>query len=267
MTSAGDQWASGNAYETYMGRWSRQIGRAFIQWLAPAGGRHWLDVGCGTGALTETIGLRANPGSVTGCDPAEGFVAYAREHVRVPNASFQVAGAANLPRRDDGFDVIVSGLALNFIPDPSAAVRAMRDRLNPEGLVAAYVWDYAAGLEFVRYFWDEAVALNSAAATLDEGVRFPLCREPALRSLFQDAGLPAVETGSLEIRTRFENFDDYWAPFLGGTGPAPAYVASLAESDRRQLQDRLRRRLAPSGGPFDLRARAWAVRGGAGRNH
>jgi SAM-dependent methyltransferase len=248
-----------------MGRWSRRIGGAFLEWLAAAKGGNWLDVGCGTGALTETIGLCAHPGSVIGCDPAESFVAYAREHVRVANTSFHVAGTTDLPRHDAGFDVIVSGLALNFLPDPLAAVRVMRERLNPEGVVAAYVWDYEAGLEFVRCFWDAAVAGDPAAALLDEGARFPLCREPALRSLFQEAGLSTVETARLEISTKFEDFEDYWAPFLGGTGPAPAYVSSLRESDRGALQDRLRRRLAPAGGPVHLRARAWAVRGGAAR--
>jgi hypothetical protein len=117
-------------------------------------------------------------------------------------------------------------------------------------------------MEFLRYFAGRAVASNARAAPLDEGQRFPLCRRPALASLFRGAGLAQVETDPLEIPTGFSTFDDYWTPFLRGTGPAPSYVASLDPSGRESLRERLRRRLhAGSDGRIQLRARAWAVRG------
>ncbi|HEX6275962.1 MAG TPA: methyltransferase domain-containing protein [Polyangiaceae bacterium] len=267
MASApADQWASGNAYEAYMGRWSRELGRAFIEWLAPMPGGHWLEVGCGTGALTGTIAELAAPTSLVACDPAEPFVAFARNHLDDARVSFAVANAASLPARLDGFDMIVSGLVLNFVPEPEPALRGMVERLASNGTVAAYVWDYAAGLEFLRHFWDEAVARDPAAAQLDEGTRFPLCNPSALGALFISAGLAGVETRPLEIATEFRDFDDYWRPFLGGTGPAPTYVASLDEVARAALRDALERRLAPAGGALCLRARAWAVRGRARRD-
>jgi SAM-dependent methyltransferase len=257
-----DEWSSGEAYEAYMGRWSRPLARSFVEWLAPQRAAHWLEVGCGTGALTSALCALSEPGSVVACDPAEPFVAHARSHVPDARASFVVTGADALPGRDGGFDGVVSGLVLNFLPDPTLAVETMRARLRPRGVLAAYVWDYASGLEFRRHFWDAAAALDERATLLDEGVRFPLCAEAALVSLFRAAGLCEVEVTSLEVPTHFAGFDDYWRPFLGGTGPAPAHVGSLAPAEREALKERLERRLASSqDGSIHLRARAWAARG------
>ena len=263
MTDApSDGWATGDAYEAYMGRWSRPLARAFVQWLHPKPAANWLEVGCGTGALTSTICDLCEPASVVACDPSEPFIEHARKNLSDVRASFIVAGAEALPRRGGGFDAVVSGLVLNFLPDPGEAVVSIRERLRPGGTVAAYVWDYGEGMQFLRSFWEEAVASDRHAAALDEGRRFPLCRTPALASLFRAAGLVQVETDRLEIPTDFASFDDYWTPFLRGTGPAPSYVASLDPTSRDLLRERLRRRLhAESGGRIQLRARAWAVRG------
>lgn len=257
-----DRWVAGDAYETYMGRWSREVARAFLDWLAPAPGGHWLEIGCGTGALTSAVAGRCAPASIVACDPSAAFVEYARNRLDDGRATFVVADAGALPRREGGFDAVVSGLVLNFVPDPAAAMASVRRRLRPGGVAAAYVWDYADGMEFLRRFWDEAAALDERAAALDEGVRFPLCRAAALDGLFREAGFASVRTGALEIATEFASFDDYWAPFLRGTGPAPGYVAALEPRDREALRERLAARLgAGAGGPIHLRARAWAVRG------
>jgi len=263
MTSApGDKWVTGGAYEAYMGRWSRPLARMFVAWLRPKPSAHWLEVGCGTGALTSTICDLCEPASVVACDASEPFIKYARSHLSDARASFIIAGTDAFPSRDGGFDLIVSGLVLNFLPAPGQAVTAMRERLRPGGIVAAYVWDYVGGLEFLRYFWEEAVASDPRAAAVDERRRFPLCQRSALESLFRAAGLEQVETDLLDIPTAFADFDDYWSPFLSGTGPAPSYVVSLDPTSRKLLRERLRRRLHPeSDGRIQLRARAWAVRG------
>jgi len=259
-----DPWLAGDAYEAYMGRWSRPLAREFAGWLrAPAAG-HWLEFGCGTGALTAAILEQCAPASVVACDPAEPLVAHARRSLGGERASFVVADAAGLPRRDGGFDAVVSGLVLNFVPEPTRVLAAVRERLRPGGTAAACVWDYAEGMEFLRVFWDEAVALDPRAAALDEGARFPLCREPALGALFREAGFAGVETGAVGIDTDFAAFEDYWAPFLRGTGPAPGYVAGLDDGAREALRWRLERRLpADRDGRIRLRARAWAVKGTA----
>ena len=263
MTNApSDRWVTGDAYEAYMGRWSRRLARVFVEWLSPKPGANWLEVGCGTGALTSTICDLCEPASVVACDPSESFIEHARKNLSDVRVSFVVAGVDTLPSRDGGFDDVVSGLVLNFLPDPGQVLASIRERLRPGGTVGAYVWDYATGMELLRSFWEEAVASNPGAAALHEGRRFPLCQTPALASLFRDAGLADVETHPLDIATEFATFDDYWTPFLRGTGPAPSYVASLDPGDREVLRERLRQRLqAGSDERIHLRARAWAVRG------
>jgi SAM-dependent methyltransferase len=263
MTNApGDRWVTGDAYEAYMGRWSRPVARAFVAWLHPKPLAHWLEVGCGTGALTSTVCDLCEPASVVAADPSEPFIEHARKHLPDPRVSFVVAGAEALPRREGGFDAAVSGLVLNFLPDPAAALASIRERVRHGGTVAAYVWDYAEGMECLRSFWEEAVALDPRAVALDEGKRFPLSQATSLASLFRTGGLAQVETHALDIPTDFTTFDDYWMPFLRGTGPAPAYVASLDPRNRELLRARLERRLrARSDGRIPLRARAWAVRG------
>jgi len=263
MTRASrDGWGSGEAYEAYMGRWSRALARTFIAWLQPQSSANWLEVGCGTGALTSAICDLCAPASVVACDPAESFIEHARKNLTDARASFVLAGAEALPRRDGGFDAVVSGLVVNFLPDPGAAVASIRERLRRGGTVAAYVWDYAEGMQFLRLFWDEAVASNPGAAALDEVRRFPLCQAAALSSLFRAGGLVQVKTDALEIPTDFADFADYWTPFLHGSGPAPTYVASLDPLSRESLRERLRRRLhAGRDERIQLRARAWAVRG------
>ncbi len=257
-----DRWVSGDAYENFMGRWSRRMAKEFIRWLAPPPGWRWLEVGCGTGALAAAICVDAAPGGVVACDPSAHFVSFARSGFSHPALTFQVAGVGDLPHTAGGFDAAVAGLVLNFTPDPAQAVAEMVRRLHPGGLLAGYVWDYSEGMQFIKIFWEAAADLDPAAAELDEGPRFPLCHREALTALLEGAGLEQVEARGLEIDTLFPNFDDYWAPFLGGTGPGPAYVMSLPPDARERLRLRLKQRLAHGEeGPVALRARAWAAKG------
>jgi SAM-dependent methyltransferase len=264
MPEVRDRWAAGSTYEDFMGRWSRQLAPRFVSWLRMPGGVHWLDVGCGTGALTNAICSHADPASVLGCDPAEAFIEYARQHSQDVRASFVVAGAGALPHRADGYGSITSLLALNFFPDPEAAVREMRSLTAPDATVSACVWDYGGRMEFLRCFWDAAVAMDSTARELDEGERFPLCRPTALADVFRAGGLRDVRCEPIEISTEFAGFDDYWRPLLGGSGPAPSYVLSLDADRRAALARKLQQSLPRGpGGTITLAARAWAVRGTA----
>src|SRR4051794_17126173 len=88
-----DVWASGAAYESYVGRWSRLVARELLVWLAVPPGSQWLDVGCGSGALSETILALASPRSVKGIDASAGYVAFAREQVRDARVQFEIGDA------------------------------------------------------------------------------------------------------------------------------------------------------------------------------
>lgn len=256
-----DAWEHGNAYERYVGRWSRRVAPLFLSWLNIPAGKRWLDVGCGTGALCAAILDHCAPASVTGVEPSEGFLETARANLG-GRARLERGSATGIPLDHAAVDVVVSGLVLNFVPDAPAALAEMKRVTAADGTIAAYVWDYAGKMEFLRVFWDAVVELDPAAEHLDEGPRFPLCDPDALADLFKNSGLHAVETRAIDIPTTFEGFEDYWRPFLGGTGPGPAYVMSLDEAARERLQSRIGERLVREpDGSITLSARAWAVRG------
>ena len=256
-----DSWERGSPYEMYVGRWSRQVAPRFLAWLQVPPSRRWLDVGCGTGALTAAIAEACAPSALMGVDPSEGFLKSAAANLG-DRVVLQRGSASSIPLPDRSVDVVVSGLALNFAPDVGAALSEMSRVAASRGTIAAYVWDYAGRMDLMRHFWDAAVELDPGAAGLDEGLRFPLCRQDALVAAFRNAGLREVGSAAIDIATTFADFEDYWSPFLGGQGPAPAYAMSLPEDARSRLRERLRRRLPHQpDGSIPLVARAWAVRG------
>lgn len=259
-----DVWASGDAYEPYVGRWSRLVARDFVDWLEVPAGRRWLDIGCGTGALSQIILERAAPQALLGVDPSEGFVAHARRFIGDTRAEFQVGDAQSLAADNQAFDVTVAGLVINFVPDMAKAAAEMFRVTRLGGTGSAYVWDYAGEMQMIRRFWDAAIALDADAQDKDEGRRFPVCRPEPLTALFEVAGFTNVEVRAIDATTVFKNFDDYWTPFLGGQAPAPGYCMSLSEHRRVALRDRIRSTLPfRDDGSVHLIARAWAVRGTA----
>jgi len=258
-------WAQGESYEPYVGRWSRVTARAFLEWLGARPGLCWIDVGCGTGALSHTILEHARPDRLLGVDRSLGYVRHARGGRPSPGARYVVGDAQALPVASGGFDLAVSALVLNFVPEPGRMIGEMVRAVRPGGHVALYVWDYAGKMELMRHFWDVAVALNPAALELDEGRRFPICQPQALCELMAKSGVSRLEVEAVDVPTVFRDFEDYWSPFLRGQGPAPGYAVSLPEPARNQLRDQLRSRVpAAPDGSIALVARAWAVRGMAG---
>jgi trans-aconitate methyltransferase len=250
-----NEWSSGEIYESYVGRWSRLVAQEFVGWLDRPSGLRWLDVGCGTGALTGTILRTADPAAVLGVDPSAGFIEYAKQTVHDERVSFEVRSAAELP--DGPYDAVVAGLVLNFIPERVEALRRMREIGST---VAVYVWDYADGMQLMRYFFDAMLALRPEDRDHDEGRRFSFCTAEGLDGLFTDAGFTTVSTREIVVPTVFASFDDFWHPFLGGTGVAPAYLRSLDEPAQEAMRDEVHSRLPiESDGTIRLTARAWAA--------
>jgi SAM-dependent methyltransferase len=240
------------------------MARDFLDWLDTPSKMRWLDVGCGTGALSEAILRQCDPASVEGCDPTEAMLPFTREHITDHRASFRVGDAQDLPFENDSFDVLVSGLVLNFIPDIARGLAEMVRVTRHGGTVAAYVWDYAGRMQLIRSFWDAAVALDRGAQTLDEGTRFPICQPSALEQAFRNVRLSDVRVEGIEIPTVFRDFEDLWLPFLGSAGPAANYTTSLRPEDQTALRERVRADLPiAADGSISLVARAWAVHGRA----
>lgn len=262
MQNKNDSWSSGTAYDQFMGRWSVLIAEKFLDWLSVSPGGSWLDLGCGTGSLTKLILQTSEPKEIFAIDSSSEFISHAQQTITNPIVQFQVGLAQALELESKSVDAVVSAIMLNFVPYPETAIAEMMRVTKTDGTIGIFLWDYAGGMEMLRYFWDAAVELDNSANAFDEGIRFPLCREGRLASLVREVGMQQVEATSIEVKTTFQNFDDYWNPFLGNVGPAPSYTMSLSQADRKKLENRLRTALPiDHSGSIPLTAKAWAVKG------
>ncbi len=249
-----------DAYDHAVGRYGPSLAAELLAFAAVERGMRALDVGCGTGLLTAALAERLGAERVVGAEPSEPFAAAAG--ARVPGAEVVVAAAEALPFPDGAFDASLSQLVVNFMVDAPAGVRELARVTRPGGVVASCVWDYAGEMTLLRAFWDAAREVEpERGAAADEGVVMRWCSEPELRDLWEGAGLADVRTGALTARAVYESFEDLWAPFPSGIAPSGAFAASLDGDGRAALHDAYRRRLGVGEEPFELTARAWAVRG------
>src|SRR5262245_27360313 len=249
-------------YEHFMGRWSRLLAPRFIEFAAVKNGHRVLDVGTGTGSVAAAVEAGMPESELIGIDPSEAFIAYAQKNAKSARARFEVGDAQALNFKDASFDHTLALLVMNFIPDHSKAIAEMRRVTRAQAIVSACVWDYDAGMQMLRFFWDEAVAVDPAVEPRDER-HMKLSRQGQLGDLWRKAGLINVQEAPLVIDQAYPSFNDYWESFTKGAGPGGAYVVSLSADRRRQLEARMRKRLLGDrqDGPFTLTARAWCVRG------
>jgi SAM-dependent methyltransferase len=261
MIKINDEWNAGDPYEYFMGRWSSLMASKFLKWLNVPSNKKWLDVGCGTGALSEAIEQNCKPKNLTCVDPSESFIEKVKQRISI-TGDFRVSSVENLPFENKSFEIIVSGLALNFFPNLDSALSELKRVSKQHGVIAAYVWDYSDRMDFLRLFWDAAYHIDLKSRELDEGLRFPICDSENLINLFESANLMEVESAKLDIDTDFKNFDDYWNPFLGGQGPAPSYLASLNSELQKVLKNNIKERIRfEFDGSFKLLGRAIAIKG------
>jgi len=251
--------ASADAYDRHVGRYGVPLAAALIAFARVEPGMRALDVGCGPGALTAALAERLGKASVCAADPSEPFAEACR--TRLPGVEVVSATAEALPFADHAFDAALSQLVVNFMREAEAGVREMARVTRPGGVVASCVWDYAGEMTLLRAFWDAAREVVPEGAAADEGAVMPWCAEGDLAVLWRAAGLRDVRSGPLVVRAGYADFEDLWAPFTSGVGPAGAFCKALDDDRRVALHDAYRRRLEVDDGPFELTARAWAVAG------
>ncbi|PHP64577.1 SAM-dependent methyltransferase [Zhengella mangrovi] len=254
-----DAWSAGQNYEHYMGRWSRVIATQFVDWLSPEPQLDWLELGCGTGALTSAILSRCSPKTITITDFSRDFVEHTSGLISDSRAVFEIADAQSLRFPDATFDAVASALTLNFIADMALGLSQMRRVAKPGGVIAFYVWDYpGGGMGFIDAFWKAAVSIVPAASSLDEARRFPFCSEDGIKDLCDTAGLGDFAISAIETETEFADFEAFWRPFTLGAGPAPGFCRSLTDRKLAELKDTLGT-MVGNEGPIRMPARAWAV--------
>jgi SAM-dependent methyltransferase len=243
-----------DAYDRFMGRYSRQLSPQLADFAGVRRGQRVLDVGCGPGALTAELVTRLGPRSVAAVDPSDSFVAAAAE--RNPGVQVVLASAEELPFPDRTFDAALAQLVVHFMSDPVAGMVEMARVTRQGGVIAACVWDHAGGRGPLSLFWDAARALDP---DVEDESRLAGAREGHLAELFEAAGLRGIETMVLAANLEHESFDVWWEPFTHGVGPAGSYVAGLDPKRQAELRDACRTRTGDE--PFMIDARAWAARG------
>ena len=240
MSDAPSQFNDGSAYERLMGRWSQLAGATFLDWLGLPNGLKWLDVGCGNGAFTEVLIRKNAPAEVSGVDPSEGQLAYARTRPGAKLAQFKVAGAQDLPFPDNSFDAAVMPLVISFVPDPVKAAAEMKRVVKPGGWLGAYMWDVPGGglpLQPVQ-----AVMKELGAATANPP-GYLASTEASMRQTWAANALEAIETRVIRIRVTYKDFDDFWTSNSVPVGPSGAAIAKLTPAEKEKLRSVLRERL------------------------
>lgn len=248
---------SGKAYDGYMGRYSRPMAGVFADAVGVSRGQKALDVGCGPGALTGFLVDRLGTDAVFACDPSAPFVEECA--ARHPGVDVRLGRAEAVPFEDGRFDVSLAQLVLHFVTEPEQAAREMRRVVRPGGFVAACVWDFAAGMEMLRHFWDAALTIDPTAPDPERTRRFG--RQGEIVALFEGAGLEHIVETTLHVSTRYDSFDEFWSGFLAGIGHTGVYCVALSEEGRAALREELFRRVGSPVGPFTLGAMARSAHG------
>ncbi len=258
MSEAPSLFNDGAGYERLMGRWSQLAGEKFLDWLAAPKGLAWLDVGCGNGAFTEVLMARAAPRAVTGVDPSEGQVAFARQRPGTQGATFRIGDAQALPFPDKSFDAAAMALVIVFLADPVKGAAEMARVVRSGGTVATYMWEFPDGFPLAPM----ARAMEALELAPAERPNLEASARDAMAAIWRQAGLKDVATDLIRIRVAYASFDDFWESNILPIGPSGKALAALAPSAREALKAHLRRELpVAADGTISYEARANAVKG------
>lgn len=242
MTNTKEQWDNTQGYDLYVGRWSKLISQDFVEWLNPKANLKWLEIGCGTGALTSIIVDKCSPAYLLAVDKSDSYLAKAKESIDSKNVSFSNVDLNTYPLNEE-FNHITSGLVLNFIPQIRELLLHLLNNLKSGGQLSAFVWDYGGHYQPMRHFWEAAKEVSQDAEKFDAGVKFDICTKGKLIQLFESLNLKEVQFTTMERIATFRNFDDYWLPIASAQGSVTEYISTLTESEKDSLKGCVKRRL------------------------
>ena len=258
MAEDTQRFSDGTAYEQFMGRWTRAVGTIFLDWLAPPTDARWLDIGCGTGVFTDLIVSTCSPAKVVAIDPSEPQIELARKKPIAQRADFRVADAQTLPFSDGAFGVVVSALVINFIPNRDQALAEMCRVCHPGGVIAGYVWDFAAQRSPnspIRFGLNQVGAKPPPVPGTEDS------RLEGLTSLFAGGKLTDIATRTVDVTISFPDFNDFWRSQTPSYIPMGKMIEALTETDREKVIESVRAKL-PIGpdGRVTCSARANAIK-------
>jgi ubiquinone/menaquinone biosynthesis C-methylase UbiE len=248
---------TGQAYDRFMGRYSRSLAAAFADAAGVSAGQSVLDIGCGPGALTGELVARLGVSQVSALDPSPPFVAECA--TRYPGVLVREGRAEDIPFDEARFDCVLAQLVLHFVTDPPRCARELRRVLRPDGVAAACVWDFSEGMQMLRLFWDAALAIDPTAPDEARTLRFG--REGEIAEWLFTAGFSDVTETTLDVSSSYSSFEELWEGFLAGIGPAGSYCVSLTEDQRIALREELFHRVGSPTGTFSLVAKARCASG------
>jgi ubiquinone/menaquinone biosynthesis C-methylase UbiE len=258
MTQQPIRFDDGAAYERGMGKWSQLAGQVFLDWLAPPSDMRWIDVGCGNGAFTELLAQRCSPAELQGIDPSEAQLSFARTRSAAQGATFLQGDAMALPFGNDHFDAAVMALVIFFVPDPAKGVAEMTRVVTPGGIIAAYAWDLMGGGFPFAPIQAEFRALGFAPMLPPSA---DVSRIAALREVWTNAGLEAIETREIAVQRSYSDFDEFWSTSMA-MGSMQPMLAGMAAGEVEQFKGRVRARLTVDAtGRVTHQARANAIKG------
>ena len=262
LTKTNERWDNTAGYEMYVGRWSSLISKDFVNWLNPKPGMKWLEIGCGTGALTKVIAENCSPSYLLAIDKSDSYLRNARKNINTNNVSFLNTDLNSHLLLNEEFDNITSGLLLNFVPQIDDLLLNLMSHLTSGGQTSSFVWDYGGHYQPMRHFWDSAKEVVEGAEKFDAGTKFSICKKEKLIQLFKTLGLMDVEFTNIESIATFKDFDDYWIPIVAAQGSVAEFISTLSAIQKKDLENIIRHRLPIAlNGEIKLIINALAVKG------
>ncbi len=249
-------------YDNFMGRWSREVATQFIKWIGPEPHLSWLDVGCGTGTLAQTVIKSCSPSLIVGTDPLKSSIEAAKLHPENKDVEFQIGDVQDLPFDQAKFDFVISGLMIKFVKDKVRAIREMKRVTRAGGMTALYDWDMDGNMNTTRHFWDAVSTIRPECIESPKARKTPMTEIGSIASLFESAGINEIKQCIISFTTQFQDLDDYWSPITKNSQNVGRFYKTMTREERETVYRQLEKTLPfNSNGSISFESRAVAIKG------